>query len=396
MNQASENVNGKGRDGRKTALFVAVLVFLSLAVVEVVLHLAGFFGLMSQYDDTRYRLLPQYKDKAWSEEFWREAVEAKMRYEPLLGWRHREYHGEYLNIDAAGIRKTWDPPAPSSAKTVSIFMLGGSTMWGGGARDDYTIPSYVSKSLNGSGTGVGFAVTNYAEGGYVFPQEIIQLVTLIKNGYKPDYVVFYDGVNDVATSYETGTAGAVSQVDLIQQQLGSTNPERIWLGVKGMIKDDCALCNVAVNVVRRFSPQSLRLYEIAGLDYSDEQLLTLAKQTAESYKKSLAFIDALSKTFHFRYVAFWQPSIFTESKLVGYENQLGKIDPRVDDKKIALLQRETTRLLPNDPAMNFYDIHDILAGRTSECYIDNAHISENCNELVARKMVELLKADGLK
>jgi len=68
-----------------------------------------------------------------------------------------------------------DDPPP-----VHLFAFGGSTMWGWGARDDYTIVSYLSKLLDEKGYPA--EVTNYGQLNYVSTQEVIALLRCIQRG----------------------------------------------------------------------------------------------------------------------------------------------------------------------------------------------------------------------
>ena len=71
-------------------------------------------------------------------------------------------------------------------------MFGGSACWGYGARDDYTMPSELSRRLNAATP--HFHVYNYGEPGYTFTQGVLSLITRLQAGARPDYVIFYDGL----------------------------------------------------------------------------------------------------------------------------------------------------------------------------------------------------------
>src|SRR5262249_7649743 len=72
-----------------------------------------------------------------------------------------------------------------------VYFFGGSTMWGLGVRDDLTIPSQFAAAT-------GIWSENFAEMSYTAHQSLMLLVQLLQDGHRPDVVVFYDGVNDVA------------------------------------------------------------------------------------------------------------------------------------------------------------------------------------------------------
>src|SRR5207237_3377960 len=90
----------------------------------------------------------------------------------------------------------------ASPNAIRIFFLGGSTTWGSGVRDDYTIPSFVARLAEDRGWPV--QVSNYGESAYSSFQETVLLSELVATGNVPDVVVFYDGVNDLLTQLEEG------------------------------------------------------------------------------------------------------------------------------------------------------------------------------------------------
>ena len=76
-------------------------------------------------------------------------------------------------------------------------------MWGTGSNDNNTIPSIFSQLNNVS-------VINYGETGYLSIQSFNLLNTLViqeKLDLKNKVVIFYDGVNNVATNCEINNLG---------------------------------------------------------------------------------------------------------------------------------------------------------------------------------------------
>jgi hypothetical protein len=71
-----------------------------------------------------------------------------------VGWKTREYHGEFINIGKNGVRKTFNPSPKINGESNSIYVFGGSSIWGEGARDDHTITSCLAKNLNQHGSGI--------------------------------------------------------------------------------------------------------------------------------------------------------------------------------------------------------------------------------------------------
>ena len=97
-----------------------------------------------------------------------------------------------------GLRLTVGTPTNPS-KTIHVF--GGSTVFGTGAKDQETIPSYIQKLLNRNGVDV--AVKNHGFMTLVASQQLAALKAA--DLQKGDVVLFYDGGNDAFNSFVYGS-----------------------------------------------------------------------------------------------------------------------------------------------------------------------------------------------
>src|SRR5262249_54822602 len=96
----------------------------------------------------------------WSRELLTEHVAAsRVEWHSYVYWRRRPFEGRWIHVDANGIRRSWNAAEPAAERRKRVFFFGGSTMYGSGARDDYTIPSCVAKAL--AANGVPVEVTNF-------------------------------------------------------------------------------------------------------------------------------------------------------------------------------------------------------------------------------------------
>ena len=132
----------------------------------------------------------------WFKEF--KNIYKSNTYVPLLAMVNKDYQGNYINI-ADRARKTYTAAGVGDDAT-SVYMFGGSTMWGYGQRDLYTIPSQVARLAEEDGVPV--RVTNYGQVASGIWQELVLLQQLLTEGHVPDVAVFYDGANDVAEQVE--------------------------------------------------------------------------------------------------------------------------------------------------------------------------------------------------
>ena len=150
-----------------------------------------------------------YGGAAWPVVHFRELEQLQERWQPYVYFRQKPFRGETITIDNDGVRTTWQssrqPADRGERGSVKILTLGGSSLWGLGARDDQTIPSLLARSLHEKGWRV--ELKNLAEIGYVSTQEVIALTRELQAGYRPDVVIFYDGVNDTTSALLEGEPG---------------------------------------------------------------------------------------------------------------------------------------------------------------------------------------------
>ena len=106
------------------------------------------------------------------------------QYEPWVLFRNPEYHGQFLNTDARGLRRKTTARAPCS-NPVRVFVFGGSTTFGYGVADEETIPAQLAAQLANLLPGKRVSVYNLATPNYVGIQERIQLEQLLLNGHAP-------------------------------------------------------------------------------------------------------------------------------------------------------------------------------------------------------------------
>src|SRR5689334_3253288 len=190
----------------KRIVFSIAVIALIGCSVEVGLHIIRWISHPYEFERTNRRVsLPQYRDKGWAKELFREDGRLDIGVAPYIGWRTREMHGKYINVGPDGIRRTLDFPHPPGQTPDSLFLFGGSSMWGTYVRDERTIPSGLSRFFHDRG--INIVAVNYGERGFVFMQNVVHLMLLLRDGNRPKHVVFYEGANDLITPYMLGRTG---------------------------------------------------------------------------------------------------------------------------------------------------------------------------------------------
>jgi len=317
--------------------------------------------------DARYQS-PVYDGDPDKIAYWEEFNKVwGVRFEPYVHWKRKPFSGRFINVDQNGVRRTKKGPVAETGKTV--FMFGGSTLWGTGAPDDKTIPSYVQSML-----GDDFDVYNFGETGYVSAQELNALLLLLAQANIPDIVVFYDGVND-------GYAGAYSPAI-------PRDPHNLRL-------DDPA---VKPWLLRLFEKSNyMTLYEwMAGkhkFEFWDAEIApAIAENSAgvvNMYEAHIKQVKALAAEYGFDAYFFWQPNLFslTRTWLTSYEKQsIEKESPTLVKSQHAVYERAAERFSGRQDE-NIFFLGNIFDSREEPIYIDWHHVGPHGNEVIAAEVV---------
>lgn len=132
--------------------------------------------------------LPNYDHVDWADAHFAEYRALQTSYFDHFVWRRQAFTGETINIDEDGIRATYQLNAGTEGET--LWAMGGSTMWGIGARDSETIPSFLASMS-------GYNSKNLGESAYRSRQSLNFLLYQLSTHESPDVYVSYDGYNDV-------------------------------------------------------------------------------------------------------------------------------------------------------------------------------------------------------
>jgi lysophospholipase L1-like esterase len=269
-------------------------------------------------------------------------------------------------------------------------MFGGSAMWGTGARDPFTIPALLAREL--VKRGVEARVTNFGETGYVSTQEIIELLLQLQRGNVPDLVIFYDGANDAFSAYQQGSAGLPMNEIHRVAEFNLTNRRM----VKDLIRTAATATIDRLSTVRFVQGVLGRLLGSRAVNppigtsaSGRGDPASLAEQVMRVHAANMDVAGALSATYGFKCLSYWQPTIFGKRELSKYEEgerQRGeqKTDGVVE-ATYSLAHEIQTESCGKEP------LHDLSAVFTSvqePMFIDWVHLDERGNRIIAERMVE--------
>lgn len=327
-----------------------------------------------------------------------------VRWVPFSYWRSAPFQGKYHKIGEDGLRGTWqaaptsvvDPASQPNAKPTAtarrkrVFMFGGSTTWGAGARDEHTIPSELAKQL--AAAGVAADVFNCGQLGYVSTQELIFLESELQRGNIPDLVVFYDGVNDVGAATQRAVAGQSIHEDHRADEFNliynTTLPHSAWGLVRG-------------------TPLFKTIQELRGAEqeqianhWHDKPFADVAHGVLTVYNTNLRIISSLGRAFGFGVLFCWQPTVYQKELCSPFELQF-RDERRTTGDFYRLVYNGVTSIreqrssqyaaLANSP--DFFD----LSGAFNQpewgdrhVFWDFCHLTEAGNEHIARQMLPLV------
>ncbi len=367
----------EGQALAKRGGIAVILVVVWLAWVEA----ACFARLRMANTDTdvipRAHLQAVYQGAPWVEALADEWKPSNVfSYEAYVGWERKAFHGQTINIDAAGVRKS----VPSSCnavtadKTYTIWMFGGSTIWGAGVPDWLTIPSLLAARYEKDGRKV--CVLNFGEKAWVNTQEMVKLVLELKRDErKPDLVIFYDGPADVYESYQSGRAG-------LHQNFYDTKKTLEGRASSGSGNFRYLLESNTAKLIGQQRRQVTSVHRDVD---------ALAQATVRCYLENVQLVQALGREYKFEPLFFWEPTLSTGSKQLTAEEEEARVASRKQTPGLEEVNQAAYALLKAEARPPVFPIADALDSATDTVYFDEAHVTAEGNGLIAEKMYETIR-----
>ena len=356
--------------GVNLSVFILIAVFFE---VGAYLYYTASTALSGDKVAASVNAIPDdaYADRSWLLTGLREP-RGELQWEPYTYWRRQPFTGHYVNIDANGRRHTWNPPAKQA---VEIYMFGGSTMWGIGARDDYTIPSFLSKKL-----ALAFPeqvhVVNYGTTGFVSTQEMMLLFRELQRGCRPRIVIFYDGYNDTFSAFQNRMAGITLNEQNRAAEFNILQSSRTRdLFVAALKKSN------SYHAIHDIHEALFRQKQLPPLSSKTED--NLAAGVLNYYKANSDIIEAVGERMEFSSLFYWQPTPYTRSNRNQFEQSW------LTDRAQQDFFSEVYADVKNSPLRarpSFHDISDVFEGYEGTLYMDFAHTTERGNRIIAGRI----------
>lgn len=336
-------------------------------------------------------------------------------YEPFAEHRHPQLTDPNLHIHDKGFRLVGrnQGPWPLDENALNIFVFGGSTTLGGGVADHETIPAQLQDVLRGGQSTKPINVYNFGVGSYFSTQEITLFQNKLREGLKPDIVIFIDGLNDfyfwngesaVAGVYRNAYAEFQSRsVAEVQQNdfwhaLGS-----LWssLPVVRLAKHLATSHEIDASIASE-GQHSLVVRGVSDIELS-ETIRQRIQQTSDEaldrvidrYKANVAIAEAISDKSGIQPVFVWQPV-----PTYNYQRDLHPYPIPHEHLRTGLAYpRMADRIAKGKPARNFVWCADVFVDAESVKYMDSVHYTAAGNRdiatCIAERIDSLIKNDRL-
>lgn len=316
-----------------------------------------------------------------------QSLSSKFDYRPYYSYKSAPFAGKHVNIDENGFRRVVKSfTVNKNAKRVFIF--GGSTTFGVGAPDEYTMPSIVQEKM-----GRGYDIYNMGEQAFVSTQGLNLLMESLSKGNIPDVVVFYDGINDTYTGVYSPNVPR------------DPHNERVHRAREKYARE------------YRVKHYSRRIYEMLNFDViemfvkykflsADEQdntwdkdlvlknnLSKASEGVVNSYEDNIRQVKSLAKEYKFEAYFFWQPSLFYKenSKLSFYEKKIMELQSKILRERFKICYQLAKDRFSNREHENIYFLGNIFDSISSDdIYVDRSHLFLQGNKIIANAITDVL------
>ena len=266
-----------------------------------------------------------------------------------FGWVNQDHAMSHTHV-VDGIRTTYEVADP----TYTIWLFGGSTVFGFGQRDDFTIASDLVKLAQKRG--VHIQVVNFGVSGYVNWQEVDRFQAALEDGPAPDLAIFFDGANETALAIEREAYGLLDSADTYH------------LSMKDEQRDELA------------KQAKARGYR------STDDLNTAATVQAAQYRRGAQRALQLGAAHDVDVVLAWQPHLYTIARdrpLVAQALRLWEISPARQKEVGQLSDRIAER-----SGVDVVDLSSSLDDAQKPVFFDISHANEYGARLQAEALLD--------
>jgi len=319
-------------------------------------------------------------------------------YQPWVQFSEPPFSGKLVNVDTdeRGFtcrRSVLDPNLKVDEKwpVVDVCVFGGSTTFGYNVADEWTYCSYLwdelQRTANQKSLGVRIRLRNYGRAFYYSSQEVTLLYNLLKTGYRPQIVIFLDGLNDCMT-LRTGQ-DLPAFTDLTRQmwesaQFRGNNVDRYhWI----------PMVRLASYLSRRVARREDEPVRPSSQETSKSNLPVekTVGYVLRTYQENVRVAKSLCKEYGIRCYFFWQPTPFFHYDLALHRYFPPEVDQRTFEVYRGCYQKIQTQ--KDGPIFLGNLIKEFGASR--KVFVDDYHYNPSFNRFLAQKMARFIDLGGL-
>lgn len=274
----------------------------------------------------------------------------------------------------------------------AVWVFGGSTVFGHGVPGDATLPGAMARKRGGP-------VLNFGINAYDSLREVDKLVYLLRQGYRPERVVFVDGLNDFTTFASTPyrpvdkprTQGFLIDRGRPALLFGTPVPGNMLLAFAYALPvthawfrlresaPDIAYGSLDANV-DPLDYSTLSYYYRNQFDYADENIERIARDWVAYYRSHIAFVEGLAEAFGFAAEFVFQPlGVLDRGNPFMIERYFESSGYRASARFA-----DVARMAIRSGELAMRDCSDAFAGNDSRgLYVDATHYSPAGNALLA-------------
>ena len=319
----------------------------------------------------------QYIDKKFSHQLFKEKDSLVMEYKSYIGWRPKVVNLKYTNIEKPYNTRF----SIGQSLSNSTWFFGGSTMWGFGSSDKGTIPSIYARKNNSP-------VFNFGEQSWVSRQSLNQLISALGDGKKPEVVIFYDGVNDVSVGCR-----------LENKDIPIHSRQNI---ISKLIKDNRGIINSYKINKFLFEPYSVIQRKLSrkrspeNSNYDCINDIKKANSVASHMVNNWYSAYLISKANEARFIAILQPyNNYSSSNYKKSTRPEYLYEKELYEKMYPLIKNKVKEKCLSDAGFcsTFVDGSKWINPK-SNYFIDECHLIEEGNEVIADKIINLTNKYG--
>jgi lysophospholipase L1-like esterase len=322
-----------------------------------------------------------------------------MRFSCFLGYYPLESHrGKGYITNKYGFRYGDDFPVKKPDNEIRIFITGGSVAWGWGVNQEDLYATVAEKALQDSFPDKKIRVVSTGVVSYLSTHEKTLVLNKLKD-FEPDIVVMFTGYNDIYAGYsgrrtvdDTWDYFDAAPILAKHNSCYALEDQNDKKGIYPPRYDDYTFKTHYIIDHFLYGLQSRK-----SLEVSITKMQTDKNVIVEDLKDNIRAIFDASKRNNFTFVFYLQPSMCnTKKKLSSSEAsfndsaQVWYVGFPEYCSSLFDLFRKRLPLFAKEEGFVFVDGDQAISHETKTVFLDQVHLGDRGNRLIAKHMVEIL------